>query len=445
MSVVLADRPAKVTSLARRANHLAFACLAAVAATAVPVAATAAGASTCAQQLVTISIPSNGTIPAQWLSYPGPPRANVLLPACYSPSQHYPLLIMLNGLSQNYNDYVTEGLIPAFAGLDAIVVMPEGGSGWYADWWNNGERGDPAWETYELDDVLPTILARYPILPQRRYHAIGGLSMGGLGATYLGGRLPGFFGTVVSLSGFDDLDWNDLNLHSPIAPTVVDLGMGATAEPLVNELIDEQEPSPDSVSDGDYNLYPVLGPPDSFYFDGHNPTDLAVNLQHTRVFESTGTGEPSSAGLASIEASPGNAEGIAVGSAEEGGIIYPMNVSYHQALVSAGVDVTYQVHTGGHDNPDFTNEIEAMVAWGPFKPVVTDPSSWTNDTVATSGQLWDVSYRFDRPPNRLVQFRQAGTSLSIGAAGSDVTITTAGGCVLHTATPATVVIPGRCA
>lgn len=394
-------------------------------------------------QLVTITIPSEGLIASKWLDYSGPPRADVLLPGCFNPSQRYPLLVMLDGLWQNLSAPLPAGVIPAFDGVGAIVVIPEVGNGWYADWWNNGERGDPAWESYELNVVLPAILARYPILPQRRYHAIAGVSMGGLGATYLGGRLPGFFGSVASLSGFVDLDWNNLNFNSPVAPTIIDVGTGVASEPATNELTNGDVPSSGDVEDGDYNLYPVFGPPEGFYFEGHNPTNLAVNLKHTRVFESTGTGVPSSAGLASVEASPGNAESIAEGSALESGAIYPMNQSYHAASTAAGVDVTYRVRPGGHDIPDFINEIKAMIAWGLFKSVVTEPSSWVNDTVATSGQLWDVSYRFARPPDQVVEFRQFGHALSISAAGSRVTISTAQGCVIHTRTPARIRVPAR--
>ena len=87
-----------------------------------------------------------------------------------------------------------------------------------------------------------------------------------------------------------------------------------------------------------------------------------------------------------------------------------------------------------------------MLQWGLFKPVTTDPSAWTNDTVATSGQLWDIGYSFAQPPNQVVRFRRTGSSLSISAAGSGLTITTAGGCVLHTSTPATISVPThRCA
>ncbi|MGH9019104.1 MAG: hypothetical protein ACRDYY_10445 [Acidimicrobiales bacterium] len=48
------------------------------------------------------------------------------------------------------------------------------------------------------------------------------------------------------------------------------------------------------------------------------------------------------------------------------------------------------------------DEVKAMVAWGVFKAVVTDPSAWVNDTVARAGQIWDVGYRFAQPPSKLV-------------------------------------------
>src|SRR6185369_12017855 len=38
------------------------------------------------------------------------------------------------------------------AGLNAIVVMPEGGNGgWYTDWLNGGAGGPPEWETFHID------------------------------------------------------------------------------------------------------------------------------------------------------------------------------------------------------------------------------------------------------------------------------------------------------
>ena len=89
-------------------------------------------------------------------------------------------------------------------------------------------------------------------------------------------------------------------------------------------------------------------------------------------------------------------------------------------------------------------ELKAALAWGLFKPVVTDPATWTNQTVATSGQLWDIGYRFARPPNAVVEFRRSGRSLSISAAGSAVTLSTARGCTIQTATPATITLARHC-
>lgn len=374
-------------------------------------------------QLVTITIPAPpGEIPSKWLDYSGPPRANVLLPAGYDPHQRYPLLVLLNALENNYASYAENGIVAEAeaADLDAIVVMPEGESGWYTDWWNGGERGSPGWESYELNQVIPTVLAKYPILPQRQYHAIAGFSMGGLGAVYLGGRLPGFFGSVASLSGFDDLNY---------FPFVAQPGMALTSLAPFK---------------GDFDFTAVDGPPGGFYLDGHDPALLAANLHQTRVFESTGTGIPSRAGIAATKQdNPGTTASIVSGSLLESTIIYPMNRLYHQALSAAGVDVTYEVHPGGHDLPDFYGEFQAMLAWGLFKPVVDSSTSWTNKTVATSGQLWDVGYQFAQPPTRVVQFTQSGTTLSVTAAGAAVTLTTSAGCTIHTATPATVQLPAR--
>jgi S-formylglutathione hydrolase FrmB len=367
-----------------------------------------------ANQIVTVTIPATaGEVDSKWLSYPGPPRANVLLPTGYSPVKAYPLLVLLHGLQSNYDWYAANGIQQTMAGLDAIVVMPEGASGWYTDWWNDGERSNPSWESYELNEVLPYIRRHYRILRQRRYHAIAGISMGGLGATYLGGRLPGFFGSVATLSGFVD---------PQIYGVLISEGETLTSlAPLKGDL--------------DFNA--VEGPPNGFYATGHNPVALVENLLDTRLFVSTGTGVPTSAELGIL--------GPALeGSLLEGGIIYPMNRAYGTALAAAGLNATYQAHAGGHDLPNFRNELEAMLAWGLFKRVASHPRSWVDQTVAAEGRLWDIAYRFATPPDAVVQFRQSARSLSVTAAGSNVTVTTSRGCTITTPTPATVRLPGHC-
>ncbi|HWA66648.1 MAG TPA: alpha/beta hydrolase-fold protein [Mycobacteriales bacterium] len=368
--------------------------------------------------LVTITVPAvHGKIPAKWLDHPGLPEADVLLPAGYDPSKRYPLLFLLHGLGGSYAFYQQQGLLPELYHLDAIVVMPDGGpAGWYADWWNDGERGDPSWETYELDDVLPAIMHRFPIRAGRRWHAIAGISMGGLGAAYLGGRLPGFFGTVASLSGFVD---------PQLLGTVVQPAMAAVTNGFLS--------GPRSGRDKD--PVPIYGPPDGFYATGHNPRRLAANLRQTRVYLTTGNGIPDLASVGVILA--GFTEEIVDATWEEAGLIYPMSERYYDALNAAGVNVTYQVHFGGHDLPSFHKELQALLSWGLFKPVPTHPAAWTNATVATSGKLWNVGYRFASPPTAVVTFRRAGDRLTISAAGTPVTVAV-GECVIRVPTPATV-------
>jgi hypothetical protein len=164
-----------------------------------------------------------------------------------------------------------------------------------------------------------------------------------------------------------------------------------------------------------------------------------MNLKQTRVFESTGNGQPASEELSQLNS--GNASTFAGDWASEGQIIYPMNQLYHSALQAAGDNVTYEVQNGGHDDPHFRVELKAMLAWGLFKPVVTNPTAWTNETVADTGQLWNVNYGFTQPPNQVVKFQRENASLSVSAAGSPVTLTFAGGCTIHAPTPTVVQIP----
>ena len=79
--------------------------------------------------------------------------------------------------------------------------MPDGGVfGMYTDWWNDGARGNPAWATYHLRVLRREIERRYPIRAGRRWHAIGGISMGGQGTLRYAAMLPGYFGSAAGFS-----------------------------------------------------------------------------------------------------------------------------------------------------------------------------------------------------------------------------------------------------
>src|SRR3954449_12874757 len=129
---------------------------------------------------------------------------NVMLPDGYDGKRRFPVLFLLHGHGDTYDSWADPhngALLHLAAGLPAIVVMPEGGRGWYVNWWNGGRRGHPAWERYHLDELLPLVKKRFRIRGGRRWHAIAGLSMGGEGAMYYAEQRPGFFGSVASFSG----------------------------------------------------------------------------------------------------------------------------------------------------------------------------------------------------------------------------------------------------
>jgi S-formylglutathione hydrolase FrmB len=361
-----------------------------------------------ASTLVNVTFPArHHEIADRWLpGYAGPPRARVLLPDHYDPDRRYPLLVLLAGLSSNYRVWSDPGegqvakTAPHFPG---IIVMPEGASGWYVDWWNNGRRTDPAWESYELGEVIPQILDRYPIRRARRWHSLAGVSMGGLGTAYLGGRLPGFFGSIAIISGLVD---------THLVP-----GEGAV-----------QSAIPEAYAGADADPEAVVGPADGFYSNGHDPVMLAPNLAETRVFMAAGDGVPTSDG----QPNPGN---LATDEPAESLVIRPASDAYAKALAAAGVDFTYQTHHGVHDWANFRRELRDAIGWGLFRPVDAHPSSWVNDTVATHGNLWGFRYAFSKAPDRIVRFRRSGRRLSVSAAGAPVTLRTPRGRVVHAVTP----------
>lgn len=126
----------------------------------------------------------------------------VYLPPDYlrSPQRRYPVLYMLHGNGGNYTEWSdsylpeqTDRLIAADEIQPMIVVMPDDGETTY---WANWDEGGPRWGDYVTDDVVSTIDQRYRTLAEPGGRAIGGLSMGGLGALNLTLQHPDVFGVV---------------------------------------------------------------------------------------------------------------------------------------------------------------------------------------------------------------------------------------------------------
>lgn len=354
--------------------------------------------------VTTIEVPARGgELPPEAYEYAGPPKANVLLPDGYDPARAYPLVVLLHGLNASYTSWAKFGRITeVFGDLDAIVVMPEGAGGWYVDWYG----GDRRWASYVLDQVIPQVTERYRIRPERRWHAIAGVSMGGFGATYLAGQAPGYFGTLVSTSGFLDPE------VIPTGPRVMGVMSGAPR------------------TDG------VFGPPDGPYARGHMPPRLVANLQHTRIYLGVGDGTVSERGV-----SPGNEGAATAGNMAAEVLIRRMNDSYVKTARVAGLDVTYATHAGVHDGPDNRFDLANARTWGLFAPVAEDPSAWVADTVADHGTLWGIGYRFAPKPDGVVRVRRSGSALSLSGARTTATLTLPGGCGATVALPATIELP----
>jgi putative tributyrin esterase len=122
--------------------------------------------------------------------------ANVILPETQVEGP-FPVFYLLHGLSDDHSIWQRRTSIERYVqGLPLIVVMPDGGRGFYCD----AEEG-MAWETALVGDLIPFIDKMLPTVAERSGRCIGGLSMGGYGAVKLALRHPQLFCSANSHSG----------------------------------------------------------------------------------------------------------------------------------------------------------------------------------------------------------------------------------------------------
>ena len=110
----------------------------------------------------------------------------------------FPTTYLLHGLSDDHTIWLRRTRLEAYAaGKPLIVVMPDGGRGFYTNHFDGG----PQWATH-IGVELPGMIERtFPAIPRRDGRSIGGLSMGGYGALRVALGYPDRFASAVSHSG----------------------------------------------------------------------------------------------------------------------------------------------------------------------------------------------------------------------------------------------------
>ncbi len=119
-------------------------------------------------------------------------RANVYLPAGYTPATKYPVLYLLHGIGGDPHewtgyvkaDVILDNLIADGKAVPMIVVLPNGRA--IPDDRAIGNPFEPAkaagfakFEGDLLDCLIPAIEAKYSVFTDREHRALAGLSMGG--------------------------------------------------------------------------------------------------------------------------------------------------------------------------------------------------------------------------------------------------------------------------
>ncbi len=365
-----------------------------------------------AQKLVTLDVPSALVDPAtqdfqdepltpSMGTHPGTLKANVLLPDGYTKSKRYPLLLLFHGAGERFDSWADPDLgdiRETAAGLNAVIVMPEGAHGFYANWFNGGQRGDPSWENYISDVLLPTVETKFSIRPERRFHAVVGFSMGGYGTWLTAARNAGYFGTVVPLSSF-------ASVRDPLAVTLFATASGGTP----------------------YET--IYGPADGFYAESHDPLEFGPNLRYSRLDVYTGDGKPDTA-LRPQNATPADGLSLLLE-----GALKKQNDEAVAAMRAAGnTNVEYTVHKGSHHFEFWRPDLKAAITKGLFRPVQQQPADWDYIVPSGSGKAWDVAYRFTEPNTRAVRFSKRGRDLAATGDGR-VEISDGNGCVTSTSIP----------
>ncbi len=122
---------------------------------------------------------------------------NIVFPDDPAIPRPWAAFYLLHGLSDDHTIWMRRTSIERYVqGMPLVVVMPDGGRGWYTNALEGG-----AYEDDLIKDVVGLVDRTFPVKAERTGRAIGGLSMGGYGAVKLGLKHHEMFASVNSHSG----------------------------------------------------------------------------------------------------------------------------------------------------------------------------------------------------------------------------------------------------
>ncbi len=313
--------------------------------------------------------------------------ARVLLPPGYDATERaYPVLYLYHGAGYDETSWSGEGDVENIVGdRKVIVVMPRGGgNGYYANWYNGGDFGSPAYETFHVRQLIPWIDGHFRTVANRGGRITAGFSMGGFGAMSYAARHPDMFSGAFSFSGAIDTN------YPPFQP------IGEAS----------------SVADGgQYAAIFGQRQTQEVRWRARNPWDLAPNLAGMTLQLRTGDGKGG-----------GDFGGPPLDPIEFG--VHEMAISMDARLTALGFDHLFEDYgPGAHQFPYYRRDLtEAMPSiMATFRHPPTPPRKFTFRAVEPRYSAYGFRVKLMRPQLEFSELhgnRVTGRSFRLAGSGT---------------------------
>lgn len=257
-----------------------------------------------------------------WVIMPSDKRVRPSKLTTPQPQGPYKTLYLLHGLMGNSSDWTTHTRIQKLANdFNLAVIMPSGDNKFWCDSAVSGDR----YGTFVGTELVDFTRRTFNLSTRREDTFIGGLSMGGFGATVNGLRNPKTFSRVIALSSAF----------------------------IKDQILSSTDPATDDFF-GSVQYETMFGIPDVAAFSGSDNDYEAL----AEKVAASGEDKPSFF--------------MACG-AEDG--LFGRSVAFKNMLVGLGFDVTWHEGPGAHHWDVWDRDIELALTWLPLGDAVEGVSS----------------------------------------------------------------------